>query len=323
MHIKTGIFSALGTFIGKNIGGITKGISRLTGGMAKTLARTASLSKQIVSLPLKGIMAGISSVGSGLKKVGGLVASPFKSIGGALSKLNPFGKKSKEDPKQKLRDKVMNAMSKIIDKLWKVVEPFIDKVAIYMAMMFVSVILPISLILAKVLLIVGAIALLGIGLYLVYKWVTKTLVPKLKAAWDWICGFGKWIWGIIVDCVKYVFWGMWVDLGKWIWDKLCQFGNWLYDNYIKPFIIEPFKKYIWEPLKKLWNETVWPTIKPFVDSLTELKNTIFKAFDAWDSNKSVWDNLKNMTSIIKDAVMQWWETSPFKTFYDKYLSPYI
>lgn len=63
----------------------------------------------------------------------------------------------------------MDKISKVIDKMWKVIEPLIDKVVLFMAAMFFSVILPVTLIAAKVLLIVAAIVAIGIGLYLAYK----------------------------------------------------------------------------------------------------------------------------------------------------------
>ncbi len=43
----------------------------------------------------------------------------------------------------------------------------------------------------------------------------------------------------------------------------------------------------------------------------------------WDENKSFFENLKCLASIVKDAVLDWWNTSPFKTFYETYLDPII
>ena len=116
---------------------------------------------------------------------------------------------------------------------------------------------------------------------------------------------------------------MWVDLGKWAWGLLSKFGNWMYDNYIEKYLVKPFKQYIWEPAKKFWETKVWPVIQPFVQSLTELKDKIVKAFSAWDPNKSVWDNLKNIGSILKDTIVEWWENSPFKVFYETYIKPLV
>lgn len=57
--------------------------------------------------------------------------------------------------------------------------------------------------------------------------------------------------------------------------------------------------------------------------MTNLKDRIVKAFSAWDSNKSIWENLKNIGGIIKDAVIAWWNDSPFKEFYENNLKPFI
>ena len=73
----------------------------------------------------------------------------------------------------------------------------------------------------------------------------------------------------------------------------------------------------------MWNEKIWPKIEPFVISLTELKDNIVKAFSAWDTNKSIWENLKNISGIIKDAVVSWWNDSPFKVFYEKHIEPFV
>ena len=57
-----------------------------------------------------------------------------------------------------------------------------------------------------------------------------------------------------------------------------------------------------------------------------MKNLIARvkqAFSAWDTSKSIWDNLKNIAGIIKQAVMEWWETSPFKKAYDSVVAPVI
>lgn len=64
-------------------------------------------------------------------------------------------------------------------------------------------------------------------------------------------------------------------------------------------------------------------IQPFIDSLMDLKNRIVQAFSAWDTSKSIWENLKNIGGIIKDSVLEWWNESPFKAFYEQYLEPFV
>ena len=57
--------------------------------------------------------------------------------------------------------------------------------------------------------------------------------------------------------------------------------------------------------------------------MTELKDKIVKAFSAWDTNKSIWENLKNIGGIIKDSIVEWWENSPFKTLWDETVWPML
>lgn len=122
-----------------------------------------------------------------------------------------------------------------------------------------------------------------------------------------------------VKVLKAIF----VDFPVWIWKKLVQFAKWFYTNYIEKYIVAPFKKYIWEPVKKMWDTKVWPMIEPFIKSLTQLKDNIVKAFSAWDTNKSIWENLKNIGSILRDTIVEWWDNSPFKVFYETYLKPFV
>lgn len=308
----------------------------------------------------KGFASKIGTIGKGIGKlgkgIGGAIASPFKKIGGFFSKIkNPAsGIKDKAMAlKEKLKEKALNFLTKTVDMIWKLISPFVKMAIKWMMMVVATVVMPIAIIIAKVLMIAAAIVLLAIGLYLAYKVVKRKisdfikkikgwiqyfksgkwwddLKAKLIAAWEWMKDFGGWLWK------KFVAFGKWylkiwlrglkfifVDIPVWIWEKLVQFGQWLYDNYIYKYIVEPFKKYIWDPVKKFWNEKVWPVIQPFVQSLTELKDKIVKAFSAWDTNKSIWENLKNIAGIIKDAIMEWWETSPFKAAYDKFIKPVV
>lgn len=50
---------------------------------------------------------------------------------------------------------------------------------------------------------------------------------------------------------------------------------------------------------------------------------IKQAFAAWDSSKSIWENLKNISGIIVDSLKEWWETSPFKVAYETYIAPVV
>lgn len=232
--------------------------------------------------------------------------------------------------------KIGAAVMKVLGFMKDVIYPIVENIK---GLITKFVVIPVTLIAAKILLIIATIGLIIVGAILIFNWVKKKIMEfvdyvmsgklweDIKAgmlkAWDWLVDFSKWIWDITVKALKFIFVDIWVELGKWIWEKLCQFGNWLYDNYIDKYLVQPFKKYIWEPVKKLWNEKIWPKIEPFVISLTKLKNSIVKAFSAWDTNKSIWENLKNISGIIKDAVVSWWNDSPFKVFYEKHIQPFV
>lgn len=107
------------------------------------------------------------------------------------------------------------------------------------------------------------------------------------------------------------------DTSKSIWENLKNIGG-----IIKDSVIEWWNE---SPFKKLWDETVWPMVKPFIESLTDLKNKIVNAFRGWDSNKSIWDNLKNLASTIKTAIIEWWndDKNPIKAVYNKYIAPIV
>ena len=333
---QSGMFSKIKSIVSNSILSKIGNLTKKTLKIALVPIAAISTGVAAVSKGIKSVASGIGKIGS---KVGGAIASPFKKIGGFFSKFNPFGHKDKkEEKKQKLRDKIMEKMSKIIDKVWKVIEPFIDMVTHFLIMAITTIVIPIALIAAKILLIIGAITLLAIGAYLVFSWVKekitqffnyvtsgqmwKDIKAKMIAAWEWMKDFGKWLWNITVDALSYLFVGMWVDLGKWVWEKLKQFGNWLYDNYIEKYIIKPLTDLI-QPIANMWVEKIQPAIQPFINSLMNLKDKIVKAFSAWDTNKSIWENLKNISGIIKDSVVQWWEESPFKIFYEKHIQPFV
>ena len=232
--------------------------------------------------------------------------------------------------------KISENVKKVFGFLQKIIQPAIDFVK---RIIMKFVVAPILLITVKIGLIIAAIALIVAGITLLVLWVKDKILEfwnyvksgklweDIKAgmlkAWEWTADFGKWLWDTILDALEYIFVDMWVDLGEWVWEKLCDFGKWLYDNYIDKYLVQPFKTHIWEPVKKLWNEKIWSKIEPFIDSLTELKDNIVKAFSAWDVNKSIWDNLKNIGGILKDVIVNWWDNSPFKTFYEQNIKPFV
>lgn len=112
------------------------------------------------------------------------------------------------------------------------------------------------------------------------------------------------------------------DFGKWIWNQLRRFGRWLYNTFVFPYIVKPVGKVI-RLVKGIWEDKIQPVVQPFIDSLTNLKDKIVKAFSAWDTNKSIWENLKNISGIIIDSLKEWWKTSPLKAAYDKHIKPMV
>lgn len=241
----------------------------------------------------------------------------------------------KQNKTMAIFERIGGAISKVFSFMKKVIKPAIDYIK-NLIMKFV--VIPITIIAAKILLIIAAITLIVAGAIILYQWVKKKIMEFVNyltsgqmwqdiknnalKAWEWLKDIGKTIWDAVLDAMKYIFVDIWVQLGKFIWDQLMKFWNWSYDNYIGPYIVEPVKK-AWNAITEIWDEKIWPKIKPFVDSLTKLKETITKAFSAWDIDKSIWENLKNIGGLIKDGVIDWWNNSPFKTFYEENLKPFV
>lgn len=322
---QSGILSRISESLSNGFSSVIGGIGSIAG---KTVGLFASVGK---------ISEGIKNFGS---SIGSIIATPFKRIGGFFSAMNPFHKSDERNKERKksVKERIFNVMSNILEKIWNAIEPFIGKVSFFMGLVTKLVITPIAIIAAKVLLVTAAIVALGIAAYIAYKWIKdkissfwkyitsgkmwKDLKTKLLEWWNWLKDFGKWLWDITIKALKYIFVGMWVDLGKWLWEQLCKFGNWLYDKFIRPYIVEPIKKVI-GIIQGIWEEKIQPIVQPFIDSLMNLYNKIKQAFAQWDTNKSIWENLKNISGIIVDSVKEWWENSPFKEFYDKHLDPIV
>lgn len=344
--LKLGKLVSSGIFVG-----ISKSIGLVLGSIAAIGAG--------ISFLKNGIVNGFKKIGSGIanfgKKVGNVIASPFRAIGKIFTR-------NKDDirarKKEMLREKIQERMNKVIDKIVDMLEPFISMVGIFVKMAIV----PILTTFAYIVTLVAAFALLGVGLYLAYKWVKEKIWPYISAAidwikewagkiWGWLTTFWDWIvaaydWtknfiGQIWDGIKAFFTkDFWIDVGKQIWEgikgfgqsiadgynkvndwiseKFAQFGNWIYDK-----VIAPAKKWINQkivgPIKNFYKDHIEPTIGPFVDSVKEFINRIRNAFSVWDTTKSVWENLKNIGSIVKDSVKEWWETSPFKPIVDAFI----
>ena len=329
-----GTFSKLASVTKIIGGGILKGIGKTLSGIA---GGVASIGKGIGKLG-SGIFKGFGKIGSAVKgfgaKVGGAIAHPFKAIGGFFKNRK---KDKAEAKKEKLREKFMNFMMKAFEKLWDFLEPILSKLKIFMLIALVPILTTAATVIA---IIAGLVAIVA-GAWILWNIIKKKalqfwnyivsgemlddIIAGLKKAWDWLCDFGKWLWDLTIDALKYIFVDVWVDLGKWLWKKLCEFGNWLYNKWIYPYIVQPINDHIIKPLRELWENKIKPIVQPFIDSLTNLKNrlvSIWQKFQ-WDENKSFFENLKCLASIVKDAVLDWWNTSPFKTFYETYLDPII
>ena len=97
----------------------------------------------------------------------------------------------------------------------------------------------------------------------------------------------------------------------------------MYKKFIFPYAVKPI---LW--LREKLTTFLIPImqkLQPFIESAQNLFDRIKSIWAnfKWDENKSFFDNLKCLASIVKDAVLDWWNTSPFKTFYETYLDPII
>ena len=328
-------------FVGTSIGRCVVAVKKLgskVGSFAKKslvgIGKAVGLIGKVAGSVFKGfktIGAGIKGIGS---KVGGAILHPFKAIGGFFSRK----KKDKvAEKKEKLREKFMNFIMGMVEKIWNFVEPILMKLKIFMLIALVPILTTAMTVLA----IIAGITLIIIGAWLLWKIIKKKalqlwnyitsgkmlddIIAGLKKAWEWLCDFGKWLWDLTIKALKYIFVDVWVDLGTWLWEKLCEFGNYLYNTWIYPYIVQPIQEHIIKPLSELWKTKIQPVVQPFIDSLMNLKNrlvAIWQKFQ-WDENKSFFENLKCLASIVKDAVLDWWNTSPFKVFYETYLEPIV
>lgn len=127
-----------------------------------------------------------------------------------------------------------------------------------------------------------------------------------------------------VKALKFIFIDIWVALGEWLWKQLTDFWDWCYDKFIGPYLVEPLMN-AWNFLKELWTETIYPKIKPFVESakvlIDKLKNlggAIKQAIlDWWNGDSSLGDTLKNIGTTVWNVIKEWWSTSVFKEYWDK------
>lgn len=249
----------------------------------------------------------------------------------------------KSNKLMKMFGKVTDVVQKVFGYLKKVIDPAIEFIT---SLIKKFVVIPIMVIALKVALVIAAITLIVVGIVLAVKWVKDKLVQfwnyivsgemwedikaGLLAAWEWLKDFGKFLWDITLDALKYIFVGMWVDLGKWFWKQMTNFWNWCYNKFIGPYIVKPVKK-AWNYLKGLWTKTIYPKIKPFVESakalinkLRNLGGAIKKAIlDWWNGDSSLMDTIKNIGGMLGNAISEWWSSSPFKLFYEKYLYPFV
>lgn len=292
--------------IGKSIaGGTFAGLAKTVGFIAKAVG-SIGVGIGTAMTGIKNLAGGIAGMG---KKIGGAILSPFKKIGSVFTRKRAD---KSADRKERMREKFMSFMTNMFEKLWNFLEPVLAKLKIYMLVTLV----PVLVTAFKVLAIIAAITAIVVGFILLYMFVKNTVVPKIKKAfaaigkkvkdfglklWNGIKALGEWLWYIV--SLKWI-----VDFGKWLWKKLCEFGSWLYQKFIAPWLNPLMKK-----------------LEPFIKSLQNLVErikSIWKAFK-WDGNKSFFDNVKCIASIIKDAVVDWWQTSPIKTAYDATLGPIV
>ena len=329
--IKNGI-GKVGKFL---VGGAFKGITKTLGFIKNGIGKVGSLVGKVAG----GIGKGFKAIGAGIKgigsKVGGAILHPFKAIGGFFSRRK---KDKTAERKENMREKFMNFITGMVEKIWNFVEPILMKLKIFMLVALV----PILTTALTVLAIIAAVTLVVVALVMAYMWVKNKLIPKIKALWDkvvtklkqWWTITKAWFVGLwegfkeglkaIWDGIVYIVSFKWlVDFGKWIWKKLVEFGRWLYIEFIYPWIVAPIE--LLRNKLAAWLTPIMNKLQPFIESAQNLfarLKSIWQKFQ-WDENKSFFENLKCLASIVKDAVLDWWNTSPFKTFYETYLDPII
>lgn len=338
--------SKVGSFAKKSLVGIGKVSKFLVGGALKGVTKTLGFIKNgigkvgsLVGKVAGSVVGGLKTIGAGIKgigsKVGGAILHPFKAIGGFFSRK----KKDKvAEKKEKLREKFMNFVMGMVDKIWTFVEPILDKLKIFMLVALV----PILTTALTVLAIIAAVTLVVVGLVMAYMWVKNKLIPKIKAIWDKVVAKLKQWWVItkawfvglwegfkeglqmIWDGIVYIFTLKWlVDFGKWLWKKLVEFGNWLYNEFIYPWIVAPIE--LLRNKLTTFLEPIMKKLQPFIESAQNLFARIKDVWQKfqWDENKSFFENLKCLGSVVIDAISDWWETSPFKVTFDTYVAPVI
>ena len=326
------------------VGGAFKGITKTLGFIKNGIGKVGSLVGKVAG----GIGKGFKAIGAGIKgigsKVGGAILHPFKAIGGFFSRR----KKDKiAERKEKMREKFMNFMMNMMEKIWNFVEPILNAVKVFMLIAIV----PILTTALTVLAIIAAVTLVVVALVMAYMWGKNKLIPKIKALWDKIVSKLKQWWTItkawfvglwegfkeglkaIWDGIVYIVSFKWlVDFGKWIWKKLVEFGSWLHKNFLQPYVIEPFKKYIWTPITKIYQKIVnyvkgivalfkegkiwqalWKTIKGLlaayfaivfwpVTALLAFCKPLRDMVNGWfEKLGALWND------TIKPKILEWWE----------------
>ena len=207
-----GNISFIGSMFSLVVGGFTvmktlmsktaSGIGKLTKTIVSPILNIGSVIKNgfftgisksigLVVGAVAGIGAGISFLKNGItgfgKKLGNVIAAPFKAIGSWFSRKNTPD--IQERKKQMLREKIQDKIARVVDKIIDMLEPFISTLLRFSSF----IIVPILTMAANVLLIIAAIVAIGLGLYLAYQWlkpyITKFIEwikPYISKLWEWI-----------------------------------------------------------------------------------------------------------------------------------------
>lgn len=224
---KAGLFATIGAFIAKGFNGVVGKVAAIGRGITKGVSATVKGVGKVITAPIKtlgGVVAGP------LKAIGKKIASPFKAVGAKFKSINPFAssEKKKEERKEQAKQKVMDKIANIIDKVWKTIEPFIEKVAFFMSLVTMNVIVPLSIIYAKVLLIVAAIVLVTAALITAWIWIKNgTFFKNMR---KYVLPVIIWYFKFLLKSIKFLLIDLPIKLTIWIGKKLIEFGAWILEK---------------------------------------------------------------------------------------------
>ena len=109
-------------------------------------------------------------------------------------------------------------------------------------------------------------------------------------------------WGISIITLWTLFGknikGMFSGLGGGIWDNIKWLGGWLWEK------VKWLGEKIWEGLKWLWNDHIWPLIKPVWEKIKDKVMWVGKVIG--NIGKNIWSGIKWMATKIAMGIDRVW-----------------